>query len=94
VDESVLQTFSAEEGSGIVVLVDPAGTDVVSFNALGQRTMPAPETGSITFSITNPVAGACQPSGGVRCLNIVIDAGGRSLMCDPQRSAGDPQACP
>ncbi len=92
-DDTVLQTRGAAEGGNVLVTVTPGGATTLTFNNLGQRTVPDAASGAVTLAVTNPTAGGCQPSGGVRCLSIVIEPGGQSRMCDPQRPNGDPQAC-
>lgn len=92
-DGTVLQSRDAQEGGSVQVQFVPGGTDTITFNNLGQRTAPAAAAGLLTLSVTNPAGGACQPAGAIRCLSITIPAGGQVRMCDPQRSAGDPQAC-
>jgi type IV fimbrial biogenesis protein FimT len=92
-DATVLQTRGAAEGGEVLVTVTPAGGDALTFNNLGQRTNPNADSGVVTLAVTNPAAGGCQPSGGVRCLSIMVEPGGQARMCDPQRPSGDPQAC-
>lgn len=88
-DGSTLQSKSASEGGSVNVQSDLGTT--LTFNNLGQRTVPA--GGALTFSLTNPDAGDCQPSGPIRCLNITVQAAGQARLCDPRRTAPDPQAC-
>lgn len=46
------------------------------------------------FKVTNPGGGACVADGGeMRCLSVVVSAGGQVRMCDPAVAAGDPRAC-
>ncbi|MBI4998115.1 MAG: GspH/FimT family protein [Rhodocyclales bacterium] len=92
-DDTVLQSRGADEGGNVQVTVTPAGAGTLVFNSLGQRSVPDANSGLVTLAVTNPASGACQPSGGVRCLSIVVESGGQSRMCDPQRPNGDPQAC-
>jgi type IV fimbrial biogenesis protein FimT len=92
-DNSVLQTRSSTEGGSVVVDVSPAGAATITFNNLGQRTVPSAAAGVATLAVTLPGTGDCQPSGNVRCMAITIQPGGQARMCDPQRSSGDPQAC-
>ncbi len=69
----------------------------VTFNGVG-RVTPTPAN-SITYSITNPApaGGACATPAnpnGMRCLNVVVDPGGKIRMCDPAlNGGGNPQAC-
>lgn len=88
-DDSTLQSKPASEGGTVNVQADLDTT--LTFNNLGQRT--APVGGALTFSLTNPSVGDCQPSGSVRCLSLLVQPGGEVRLCDPQRTAPDPQAC-
>lgn len=87
-DGSVLQAKPSSEGGSINVQADLGTT--LTFNNLGQRTTPA--GGVLSFSLTNPV-GDCQPSGSIRCLSLLVQPSGEVRLCDPQRTAPDPQAC-
>ncbi len=88
-DQSVITSKPASTG-GTVQLEGDLDTSA-RFSNLGLRT--APVGGDLTFSITNPDAGACQPAGSIRCLNVVVRVGGQTRLCDPVRPAGDPQSC-
>lgn len=88
-DGGVLETKPAGEGGSVQVQADRDSTLI--FNNLGQRTAPA--GGVLTFSFSNPGVDECQPAGSVRCLAVTVDAGGQTRLCDPQRTAPDPQAC-
>lgn len=88
-DGSTLQTKPASEGGKVNVQADLDTT--ITFNNLGQRTAPA--GGALTFSLTMPDVGSCQPVGNIRCLSVVVQASGEVRLCDPQRLAPDPQAC-
>jgi type IV fimbrial biogenesis protein FimT len=88
-DGSTLQTKPASEGGSVNVQGDMGSS--LTFNNLGQRTAPA--GGVLTFSLTNPSVGDCQPTGNIRCLSVTVEPGGQSRLCDPQRTAPDPQAC-
>lgn len=49
---------------------------------------------TMTVNISNPDAGDCRAEGGnVRCLRIMVSAGGRIRMCDPALSTSDPGGC-
>lgn len=88
-DGSTLQSNPASAGG--TVNVQPDSGNTLTFNNLGQRTVPV---GAVaTFSLTNPDAGPCQPTGNVRCLSLRVQPSGEVRLCDPQRSAPDPQAC-
>lgn len=88
-DGSTLQAKPASEGGSVNVQADLDTT--LNFNNLGQRT--APVGGVLTFSLTNPGGGDCQPSGSIRCLSLLVQPSGEVRLCDPQRAAPDPQAC-
>jgi type IV fimbrial biogenesis protein FimT len=68
-----------------------ASTADIGFDALG-RVIPA---GDVTVDITNPTGGACAPSGPMRCLRILLTAGGQARMCDPAVTGfpTDPRTC-
>jgi type IV fimbrial biogenesis protein FimT len=88
-DASVLQLKSAGEGGTVLVQSDLGAA--LTFNNLGQRTVPA--GGAVTYFLSNPDVAPCQPSGVVRCLSIIVQPSGQVRLCDPQRAAPDPQAC-
>lgn len=88
-DQSVLSGKDAAAGGKVLVQGDL--DSMARFNNLGLRV--APTGGDLSFTISNPGAGACQPSGTVRCLRVVVRVGGQMRLCDPQRPAGDPQSC-
>jgi type IV fimbrial biogenesis protein FimT len=105
---AVIQTRSEADGStrGEVatsevvassgaVAGSPVFTTTLVFNGLGrERTLPA--ANNAVFDITNP-AGTCVTNGGkMRCLRVVVTAGGQIRMCDrarPVTTPPDPQAC-
>jgi type IV fimbrial biogenesis protein FimT len=61
----------------------------VTFNGLGRTTLASSGVIDITSS-----GGTCEASGGnVRCLRILVSAGGKLRMCDPKRAADDPAGC-
>jgi type IV fimbrial biogenesis protein FimT len=88
-DGSTLQSKPASEGGTVNVISDLGAT--LTFNNLGQRTVPA--GGLLTFSLANPDVAPCQPAGNIRCLSVTVEPGGQVRLCDPQRAAPDPQAC-
>jgi type IV fimbrial biogenesis protein FimT len=47
------------------------------------------------YRITNPGGGNCTSAGGgMKCLSVVVTAGGQIRMCDPAAvTPGDPRAC-
>ena len=64
---------------------------LLTFNGLGRTSGAA----SATIDITNPVGGACGTAPGtMRCMRIVVTAGGQMRMCDPAvTDATDPRYC-
>lgn len=92
-DPMVIQVRSAAETPNVSVTA--TGGSSLSFNGLGRPTGTNPIT-QIDFS--NPTAGgACQHDatpGPMRCLRILITAGGRIKMCDPKvADPTDPRIC-
>ena len=88
-DQSIIESRASATGNTVSVQGD---LDILArFNNLGMRI--APLGGDLTFSVTHPTAGECQPSGVIRCLSVIVRIGGQVRMCDPQRPVGDPQAC-
>jgi type IV fimbrial biogenesis protein FimT len=94
---NVVQTRVHEEGSANAqMVVTPGGATTVTFTALGGVTANGDGSGTpLRLDITNPSGGACQPAGAMRCLRVVISAGGTLRMCDPHPAvvAPDPRAC-
>lgn len=88
-DGTLLRSKAAAEGS--YVLVSAGGAMEVDFSNLGLMTLPAAP--SQTFSVSNPGVDGCAPGGSIRCLSIVVAAGGQVRLCDPLRTSPDPQAC-
>lgn len=79
----VIQSRAASDGSPNAVVA--ANATSIMFNGLG-RVTPTPG-GDITIDVTNPNGGACADSSGpMRCLRIVVGAGGQVRMCDPRTS--------
>lgn len=77
-------------------------TGTISFTPLGRVTAPVGGAGGTLgagniamFTVTNPSAGACTADGGeMRCLRVLVTAGGLVRMCDPAVTAGgDPRRC-
>jgi len=90
---SHLQARGGVEGSRRAVI--NATQDTVTFNGVG-RVTPTLAT-AITFAITNPTGGVCATAAiptNMRCLNVVVEPGGKIKMCDPALDGGgSPQAC-
>lgn len=85
----MLRKRAGDEGSrNAAVMV--TGASRITFNGLGRLTSAA-----TTIDITNPTGGACAAaSGPMRCLRVVVTAGGEVRMCDPKFTAAtDPQGC-
>ena len=79
----VIQSRSSGEGSRNAIVA--ASQSSIVFNGLG-RVTPAP-LADITINVTNPSGGACSSaSGPMRCLRLVVGAGGQVRMCDPRTS--------
>jgi type IV fimbrial biogenesis protein FimT len=70
-----------------------ASQSSINFDALGQVT-PTP-VGDVVIDITNPAGGACAVSAGpMRCLRILVTAGGQAHMCDlVVTDPKDPRSC-
>jgi len=77
----------ASEGSADVTrTVSPAGTTKVTFNNLGRVTTNADGSASLS-KITTSISG-------VHSMEVDIQSGGNSKMCDPSLAAGSsPRAC-
>jgi type IV fimbrial biogenesis protein FimT len=88
-----IQSKTGAEGStNAVIAVNPAVQTTTVFNGLGRVTPAA----AVTFSVTNPVGGTCQPAvgGAMRCLNVLVSNSGQIRMCDPALAlASNPQGC-
>ncbi len=93
---TLVQAKSAAQGSGqagAVSSVAVAGDfDAITFNGLGGPTVGA----GAVFAFSNPAGGACatvaEPNG-MRCLSVVVGAGGQARICDGLAAAGDTRAC-
>lgn len=83
-----IQKFSALEGAPAAQVSSPQATIV--FTGMG-RVSPA---ANIAINITNPNAGTCAASGGnMRCLRVLVSAGGHVRMCDPALPSSNPRGC-
>ncbi|MEY4156663.1 MAG: hypothetical protein RJB64_1384 [Pseudomonadota bacterium] len=104
-----IQSRSAAEGSKNVavttsqvitstnaVATTTAFTTTLNFNGFGKASN-LPPGNSAVFDVTNPVGGTCASAGGtMRCLRVVVSAGGQIRMCDPKlttTNSGNPQSC-
>lgn len=106
---ATIQSRSAAEGSANAAVAvseivtstnaaaaTPVVASGISFNGLG-KVRALPGGNNAVFDISNPAGGTCAIAGGaMRCLRIVVSAGGQVRMCDPKLSItnlSDPQAC-
>jgi len=89
-----IQQRSGMEGTRNAVIT-ASGVNTVTFNGVG-RVTPTPAA-QVVFSVRDTAGSACATSSnpnGLRCLNIVVEPGGKVWMCDPALNAsGNPQAC-
>ena len=73
-----------------------AFTTTLSFNGFGKAST-LPPGNSALFDISNSSGGTCATAGGtMRCLRVIVTAGGQIRMCDPKLTStnpGNPQAC-
>ena len=73
-----------------------AFTTTLAFNGFGKAST-LPSGHNAWFDISNPTGGTCAGAGGtMRCLRVVVSAGGQIRMCDPKLTTtnpGNPQAC-
>ena len=92
-----VQARQHEEGSpNAQMTATPAGATTVTFTPLGGVTINSDASPILTrLDVNNPSGGVCQPTGAMRCLRIVVSAGGTVRMCDPHPAvvAPDPRAC-
>lgn len=89
----IIQLRPGAEGSANAAVTADQAT--IIFSGAG-RVTPAPGA-AITIAVTNPTGGTCAASGGrMRCLNVIVTAGGQIRMCDPAltlTAPTDPRAC-
>ena len=79
--------------------VAPVFTGTVTFNGLG-RVVTTGAAASIAIGnqvnidVSNPTGGVCAPAGPMKCMRLIVPAGGQVRMCDPARQrATDPRGC-
>ena len=74
---------------GTANAVYAASQDNTDFDSLGRI------AGGLVVDVTNPTGGACVASSGpMRCLRIIVTAGGQARMCDPAvTDASDSRKC-
>jgi len=88
-DSPAIETKNALEGGGSTPRVTILATaPIVTFNGLGTAT-----SGVGAIAIENPAAGACVPTGPVRCWAIVVAPSGQVRLCDPAAAVGDTRSC-
>lgn len=78
-------------------VTDDADADRITFNGMGWRVANSDASPVINrLDVFNAGSGTClhDAGGTLRCLRLVVAAGGGSRMCDPATAAGDPRACP
>ena len=95
--DTVLQSGQPVSGkASATVSSDPAAT--FGFNGLGRIVKTtSPDTDILDGALDiKPSKGTCaaESGGTLRCLRVLVSAGGQVRMCDPQRGGGDPMACP
>lgn len=79
---------STEGGVSPIQIVGSVAS--ITFNGLGGTNLAGPAT----FQFTNNAGGACAPAGPIRCLNVIVDPGGRIKLCDPAATAAnDTRGC-
>lgn len=85
-----IQKYSAQEGAPSARI--NASQDTIAFGGMG-RVTPTPAA-TIAINITNPNGGACMADAGpMRCLRVLVSAGGHIKMCDPALPASNPRGC-
>ena len=97
----------AETGSSILQKGNPVSANAKAtikasqaafgFNGLGRivkTSSPDTEVEDSSIDIQSS-SGACaaDTGGTLRCLRVLVTAGGQIRMCDPKRGSGDPMAC-
>lgn len=88
--ETEIQKYSALEGAPSAQVASPQAT--VVFTGMGRLT-PVPAS-TIAINVTNPNGGTCVASGGtMRCLRILVSAGGQLKMCDPALPTTNARGC-
>jgi type IV fimbrial biogenesis protein FimT len=84
-----IQSRNSAEGGGNVTAL-ASGQNLYTFNGLGRLT----STPSDILVTSSEAGHTCITAGGsVRCLRIVVSAGGQIRMCDPALPSTDAQAC-
>lgn len=86
---------SGAEGAGSTTSTDSpivltGSIAAITFDGFG---VPVGLGSTATFDFSYPQAGACAPTGPIRCLRVRISRGGQTRMCDPAAAATDTRAC-
>lgn len=86
----IVQKKSGAEGSSNATVAANGGSTAV-FNGLGRIA----GVGNLAqINVRNPIGGACQPGGPMRCLSILVSSGGQVRMCDPAvADVNDSRSC-
>ena len=83
----IIQVRASSEGTANAVIASDVSN--VVFNGLGRP------SSAMSINITNPTGGACAAATGpMRCLRVIVSAGGQIRLCDPRFASTDPQGCP
>jgi type IV fimbrial biogenesis protein FimT len=95
----IVQAKSGQESSGnAIVKPTPDGAIAVTFSPLGSVVDNLDRSDRLTqVDVNYPLPAVCSADGGsMRCLRVVVTAGGSIRMCDPTPgiAAPDPRACP
>ena len=85
---SPIESRPVEGSTNTVMTLSPAGSSKVTFNGFGR--VVANDDGSAP--LTEMKADSATTAGS-RFMCVTLSAAGATRMCDPQRAAGDPQAC-
>lgn len=91
---AIVTAYSGTEGATDVLLSMAPEFGPIVFDSFGRRVTPPVASGAVTLGFSAPGSGECQPSGTVRCLNVLVSVGGSVRMCDPAVADGsDPRKC-
>lgn len=89
---TTIASRGAGEGGGRVAVT--ASQNVVMF--LGNGMVSPVPANPVSYEFTNTTAGACVngDAGQVRCLRVLVSAGGEVRLCDPAVATSSPLGCP
>lgn len=83
----IVQVRASSEGTANAVIA--ADVSNVVFNGLGRP------SAAMSIDITNPTGGTCAAATGpMRCMRVIVSAGGQIRLCDPRFASNDSQGCP